>query len=263
MLSGRRQLSRADIEDFFPNEDRLLREELTISSPCPPPHMVLQHAAWLRAWNSRCVGHSHTQCRPERLSPGTKAVIAAAKNISEVAAKLPVWPSRQTAAIRRSKMAAEIISATEDYDGTTGLLLIGKTGAGKTVGAVHTAFSLWERCFRERVAVPFILFVKATDLAAARRCHALGEGEPELVLEATEAPLLLLDDLGQDDKRDNTVFEVLDARYDAQRPTVVTSGFPVEEISARYGQALVRRIVETNGAGKIVNLLKPVLRAAK
>ena len=106
-------------------------------------------------------------------------------------------------------------------------------------------------------------FAKAADLGAARRCHALGEGEPEALQDAVDAELLLLDDLGQDEKRNNTMMDVLDARYDACRPTLVTSGFTVEQLGERYGQALVRRIVECNGAGKIVNLLKAPLRAAK
>lgn len=112
-------------------------------------------------------------------------------------------------------MAREIVAATEGYDCKTGLLIIGRTGTGKTIGTVHLLLTMWDRSFRERTDVPAPMFMKSTDLAAARRCHALGEGEPPIVVHAAEAPLLVLDDLGQDDKRDNTVFEVLDTRYDA------------------------------------------------
>ena len=37
----------------------------------------------------------------------------------------------------------------------------------------------------------------------------------------------------------------------------------VDELSARYDQALVRRIVETNGDAKTANLLKSPLKVAK
>lgn len=129
------------------------------------------------------------------------------------------------------------------------------------VGLVHLLLAMWERSFRGRVPVPLAMFVKAAALAAARRCHPLGEGEPKLLVDAPEAALLLLDDLGQDERRDNVMMDVLDARYDAGLPTVCTSGFTLEQLSERYGQALVRRITETNGKGRIVNLFKPAVRA--
>jgi DNA replication protein DnaC len=239
-----------------------LTDELVLSSPCPPPHQVLAHAAWLEAFRTRCCGHDRHQWH--RLSPRTQCAVDMARAVLSGAVKLSSWAVQQSAAERRSKMTTDIIRATEAYDFKTGLLIIDKTGRGKTVGLAHLMLTAWERGFREFTRTPIAMVVKATDIAAARRCHPLGEGEPALLVAATEAELLLLDDLGQDSKHDNSVFEVLDARYDAQLPTVVTSGFPLAEISARYGQALVRRIIETNGDGKIVNLLGAApLRAAK
>lgn len=245
------------------DSDQQEREDLLLASPCPPPDGVLAHAEWLRAWHARCVNKGRGTW--SRMSPHTANAANAAKAIVKVAPSLPAWARQQTAETRRSRMAPEITQAVEGYDLRTGLLLIAKTGRGKTVGSVHLLFTAWERTFRQGTPTPTAMFVKATDLGGARRVHSLGEGEPALLVKASEAPLLLLDDLGQDEKRDNSVFEVLDARYDAQLPTVVTSGFPLEELRARYGEALIRRIIETNGDGKIVNLLKPpaALRAAR
>jgi DNA replication protein DnaC len=265
MLKHERHKQPTGFESIDDNDfNRERREELVISSPCPPPSMVLAHAHWLRAWESRCVGYSFGQCRRESLSRGTQNVLRTARAIASITSKLPTWPTQQTAGKRRAVIAAEIMAAAEGYDCTTGLLLLDKTGRGKTAGAVHLLFAMWERSFRERTSVPVAMFVKAADLAASRRCHPLGEGEPRLLVEATEAELLLLDDLGQDEKRDGTIFDVLDARYDAGLPSVVTSGFTLEQLSERYGQALVRRIVETNGDGRIVNGFKKApLRAAQ
>ncbi len=250
MLKPHRRKASLSSEDFWP-ADHTEKEELLISSPCPPPSSVLAHAEWLNAWKTRTYAEKHV-----RPGSGMAATLATAIAVRRTAGKLPAWPTLETANVRRSKMAADLVSATESYDCTTGLILLGRTGSGKTVGAVHLLMTMWERSFSTRVAVPMPMFLKATDLAGARRGHALGEGEPEVVLDATEAPLLILDDLGQDPRNDNTVFEVIDARYDAKLPTVVTSGFPLEELNARYGQALSRRLLETNGPGKIVNLLK-------
>jgi hypothetical protein len=105
---------------------------------------------------------------------------------------------------------------------------------------------------------PLFRWVRAYDLPNARLEHSFGEGEADLVRAASTAELLFLDDLGWESRRagaDDVVMEVLGARYDAGRITVATTGMPTKQLVDRYGEAVVRRIVESGGMpGKVLDL---------
>jgi DNA replication protein DnaC len=140
-----------------------------------------------------------------------------------------------------------------------GRLIVGPTGIGKSCSAVATL----RRLVAAHVAangftLPRVGWVKATELANARLGHALGKGEAETIRTAGKVAFLVLDDLGWESKRasgDDAVVEVLAERYDAGLFTLVTSGQPVHELIDRYGESVVRRVVETGGkAGRVLDL---------
>ncbi|HEX6053894.1 MAG TPA: hypothetical protein VFZ21_31705, partial [Gemmatimonadaceae bacterium] len=58
------------------------------------------------------------------------------------------------------------------------------------------------------------------------------------------ASILFLDDLGQERLDDGSVRDVLNARYESERPTVVTTGLRMSELVTRYDAQLVRRILQ-------------------
>ncbi|HEX8789315.1 MAG TPA: hypothetical protein VF765_00080, partial [Polyangiaceae bacterium] len=59
------------------------------------------------------------------------------------------------------------------------------------------------------------------------------------------ADLLLLDDLGTEcNTADNAVPHVIYARYNAGRPTWVTTGITASAVTQRYGEGITRRISE-------------------
>lgn len=124
--------------------------------------------------------------------------------------------------------------------GAERVCFVGGAGAGKT--------SLACACLRERLDGG--LFVSAIALGLARAQAKLGDGEPKLVEQALAAPLLLLDDVGQEPKlTPNAVKGVVFGRYDADLPTWVTTGLTSQELVAAYGDGFLRRIA---GDGALV-----------
>jgi hypothetical protein len=153
-----------------------------------------------------------------------------------------------------------------------GLLIVGPTGVGKTLSVVHAVDRLARPAFRADLrevqhdvrrdrreiavrthAAPPVVWFRSFELGKARRQAPLGEGEAPLVLEAIKAPIAVLDDLGWEDPRDTAIAEIIAERYDAKRPTIVTSGLRPEELEQRYGSALLRRIIDGEPKGRIVN----------
>lgn len=129
-------------------------------------------------------------------------------------------------------------------------LWLGATGVGKSTAAAWLFRRLvyqgvtgggvaWESAARME-------WFKATDLANARREHPLGQGEAPEVREAVSASLLFLDDLGWE--RDTAVVcDVLAVRYESGLPTIATSGKTRDELSAYYGAAVIRKLLQPLG----------------
>lgn len=142
-------------------------------------------------------------------------------------------------------------------------LVTGPTGAGKTVSAAALIHRVLDRvCERGATTTDFdfarrVRFVDASDLARARRESRLGE-EPEILIEASRASLLIIDEMGFEPwhcERDRALFDVLNERYSQGGYTIVTTGRTEVEFRQRYGGALVRRIVDGD-RGFVLNLFE-------
>jgi DNA replication protein DnaC len=167
--------------------------------------------------------------------------------IMQVGATIPLrfkWAVAADMALLQSrvKLAPERIAKAlaEPPDGD--LVLVGNTGTGKTSLAV----AMLACAVRARPELRSKdRFASTYALAGARARHPLGQGEAPDVEKAMSAPLLLLDDVGSEaDDRRNVISDIVFARHEADLPTWVTTGFTPEQLMARYGSALIRRLIE-------------------
>ena len=146
------------------------------------------------------------------------------------------------------------------YEGGS-VVMLGKTGLGKSLTARLMARKVARRLARESIvnarhrlenpaeypsASVSVAWYSATDLALTVARHPLGRGAPDEVKDARSSALLVLDDLTWP-QRDDTTLEVLGARYDAGKPTIVTAGCTRTELITRFGDAVVRRLLECKG----------------
>ena len=150
--------------------------------------------------------------------------------------------------VRDTNAIGKAIKAASDR--AERVTLLGQAGAGKTTLAAAIFHFELEHATHSGEgpghfdAVSRARWIAAKTLATARRNASLG-AEPELVRTAISCPLLVLDDLGtgKEDFADPTV-DVLFARFDAGRRTIVTTGLDRPTIAQRYGGGFERRLFE-------------------
>ena len=125
-------------------------------------------------------------------------------------------------------------------------LLVGASGKGKTTACAL----LVRRLLRDWVQVGTPQAYKALraswwrSRALARELQFSPLGKPSPGFEAAlKAPLLVLDDLGWEPDP-AFVGDLLCERIDNGRPTIATSGQTVEALELRYGQPVIRRLIQ-------------------
>ncbi|MGD9147148.1 MAG: ATP-binding protein [Anaerolineae bacterium] len=134
------------------------------------------------------------------------------------------------------------------------LLLFGGYGCGKT----HLAAAIANRVIGRGQAV---LFVVVPDLLDYLRA-TFGPNSPvsydERFEEVRNAPLLILDDLGTQSGSawaQEKLFQILNYRYNARLPTVITSNQRMQEIDLR-----IRSRMADPDLAKLINILAPDFR---
>jgi len=139
------------------------------------------------------------------------------------------------------------------------LALLGDTGMGKTTSAVAICNRILDIAEERALPAERFMFarrlrmVRARDISGSSKRARLGGGDSPEVVEATRASLLLLDELGFE-QRDDAIDRILDYRYSTPgKVTIVTSGLSMPQLASRYGEATRRRFTE----------LGPVLEAWK
>lgn len=124
----------------------------------------------------------------------------------------------------------------------TGLFLHGVPGCGKTsLAAGLVRELLWRGETARMVVVPRLL--QALRVATWNN----RVDEQELLERYSKAPVLVLDDLGAEEKNDRTMdrlYLVVNDRYQECRTTVITSNLSIPEISEKLHARLASRIAE-------------------
>lgn len=140
--------------------------------------------------------------------------------------------------VSRVRTGEELDAVARRVLASRGAVFAGPSGSGKT--------SLACACLREWArAHGGGLFVSAFRLSTARIQHAAGDGEAGIVARALAAPLLLIDEVGGEERTaTSSVKAVVFQRYDEDRPTWITTGLSGKEIAAVYGDGFARRVVD-------------------
>ena len=133
-------------------------------------------------------------------------------------------------------------------DWRSGAYIVGPVGVGKT----HMAARMAKQALSENASVKFLT---GGEFLRSIRDTFGGEGsEGDILSKLRSCDLLVLDDLGKDKPTDwavSMLFQLIDARYNEELPTVVTSQYERDELLRRLSageadtaRAIVSRLFE-------------------
>ena len=129
------------------------------------------------------------------------------------------------------------------------LLICGATGLGKTTLAATLMRAMMVLAYRGDEyswrAMRTAWFHVASDLARAIEQVAPWE-ECKTAELATSASWLCIDDLGTErgDRAIDEICRIISHRYNEELPTVITTAMSFDEMTRRYGEGIVRRLIE-------------------
>jgi DNA replication protein DnaC len=138
----------------------------------------------------------------------------------------------------QDQFRALVADAKSFADAPEGWILIhGPSGAGKT----HVAAAIANRCLEQGRPALFVVVPDLLDHLRAAYNPASEIGYDALFEQVRNAPVLILDDLGTQNATQwaqEKLFQILNHRYNAHLPTVVTTNLPVERMDERLRMRL-------------------------
>lgn len=140
------------------------------------------------------------------------------------------------------KAAREFAVSFPPTDGT-GIMFLGTWGNGKS----HLAAAIVHAVKAQGHTAVFASVPEVLSRIRATYNDEARETEAQLMFGLREAKLTVLDDLGVEKKSDWTlekVYELIDARYRARRPTIVTTNLTPDELEEQIGPRAYDRLLE-------------------
>ena len=153
------------------------------------------------------------------------------------------WPEKYLEAVKTAPHGEKWLNAFEVAKGRVKkngiVVLYGPRGGGKTRMAAELACVVGGS--RYRTAMRFFLEVRATFRKGSER------SEMEVIDELAKADILILDEIqerGETPFEDRLLTHVIDARYAANKPTVMIANLTKPELSQALGDSIVSRATE-------------------
>lgn len=201
---------------------------------------TVQIAEMVAKWQARAEGFAALP-PDERKRINDEAVAAHERRIAhqravEVENLLASIPTRYRSATVTEQRILEWCERITAHATDRGLLVMGPTGVGKTHNAWGIYRNLIEAGFRgvKCHSVPQLL-------------AGLRPGGNEQVAELQSCSVLILDDLGAEKSSEwvkETLYSVIDSRYEWQRPTVITTNLNTRQIPEVTGERVASRLLE-------------------
>lgn len=116
------------------------------------------------------------------------------------------------------------------------LLLLGGTGTGKTALMGALAWDV--------TGALDVIFIKASRLVAALRGSISGGNVEHELSKYIRVDCLMIDDLGAESRTDfasECLYDILDLRYQARKPSVITSNLPLAQLGQRVASRALDR----------------------
>jgi hypothetical protein len=147
-----------------------------------------------------------------------------------------------------------IAQAVNGWDfGSPCVLICGPTESGKSSAAAMMVIRLMVKG-RESDWCKWrtIKWFGASELMSSAREWSLGSGDCPTVRAASNCQILVLDDLGNEQEWQTTMFDLLQRRYERCLTNIVTTGLRPADLVKRYGDAILRRLVQRDGKNGII-----------
>lgn len=126
----------------------------------------------------------------------------------------------------------------------TGMLLHGHTGTGKTHLACALISALIAKGYTARYASAPALLLQLREASRG----GIGQSLSALMVELSGAQLLVIDEYGAHTRNDydyQLLFQLVDARYQRNLPTVTITNEDVKEVEAQLDQRILERLLGT------------------
>ncbi len=150
----------------------------------------------------------------------------------------------------RDKIRKEVREAADAYvkgfnlrEEMKGLRIFGVVGSGKS----HIAIAILKEIIKKGYMGLYFNVPELLQKIRETYSSESDEGEAGILDMVSETDLLVLDDLGADAAsgwvRDR-LYLLINRRYEANKPTIVTTSFDLEELKTQLGQRIVSRLCE-------------------